>query len=125
LELFPGQELTPELVAAVDRGELFAPGMSGAPNVRLLVYRLKEARADQPPIVFCQEDVNGKGQLKVARSSSGGSEERFNEQLLDFMDRAFRAMWETHSERRVDLRTAAYMVGIARVVEASRQRGLA
>jgi glutamate dehydrogenase (NAD(P)+) len=53
------------------------------------------------------------------------SEERFNEQLLDFMDRAFRATWETHVERRVDLRTAAYMVGIARVAEATRLRGLA
>jgi glutamate dehydrogenase (NAD(P)+) len=53
------------------------------------------------------------------------SEEQFNEQLLDFMDRAFRAMWETHLERRVDLRTAAYMVGIARVAEATRLRGLA
>jgi glutamate dehydrogenase (NAD(P)+) len=53
------------------------------------------------------------------------SEERFNEQLLDFVDRAFRATWETHIERRVDLRTAAYMVGIARVAEAIRLRGLA
>ena len=53
------------------------------------------------------------------------SEERFNEQLLDFMDRAFRATWETHVEHTVDLRTAAYMVGIARVSEATRLRGLA
>jgi glutamate dehydrogenase (NAD(P)+) len=53
------------------------------------------------------------------------SEERFNEQLLDFMDRAFRATWETHIEHKVDLRTAAYMVGIARVAEAIRLRGLA
>jgi glutamate dehydrogenase (NAD(P)+) len=53
------------------------------------------------------------------------SEERFNEQLLDFMDRAFRTMWQTHVERNVDLRTAAYMVGIARVAEATRLRGLA
>jgi len=53
------------------------------------------------------------------------SEERFNEQLLDFMARAFRTTWETHVERRVDLRTAAYMVGMARVAEAVRLRGLA
>jgi len=33
----PGQELTPELLAAVDREERFAPGMSGVPDVRLLV----------------------------------------------------------------------------------------
>jgi glutamate dehydrogenase (NAD(P)+) len=53
------------------------------------------------------------------------SEKHFNEQLLDFMDRAFRATWDTHIERGVDLRTAAYMVGIARVAEATRLRGLA
>ena len=53
------------------------------------------------------------------------SEERFNDQLLDFLDRAFQAMWKHHLERGVDLRTAAYMVGIARVAEAVRLRGLA
>jgi glutamate dehydrogenase (NAD(P)+) len=53
------------------------------------------------------------------------SEERFNEQLSEFIDRAFRSMWETHIDRNVDLRTAAYMVGIARVAEATRWRGLA
>ncbi len=53
------------------------------------------------------------------------SEERFNQQLLDFLDRAFRAMWDRHLERGVDLRTAAYMVGIDRVAEAIRLRGLA
>jgi glutamate dehydrogenase (NAD(P)+) len=53
------------------------------------------------------------------------SEEQFNQQLLEFLDRAFRSMWERHRERKVDLRTAAYMVGIDRVAEAVRLRGLA
>jgi glutamate dehydrogenase (NAD(P)+) len=53
------------------------------------------------------------------------SEERFNSQLLTFMDRAFQAMWSCHKERGVDLRTGAYMVGLARVAEAVRLRGLA
>ncbi len=53
------------------------------------------------------------------------SEERFNEQLLDFMNRAFRSVWELHLQRKIDLRAAAYMVGIGRVAEATRQRGLA
>jgi acetyl esterase len=57
LEPFPGQELTPELLAAVNREERFAPGMNGAPNVRLLVYRPKEARARQPLVV----DIHGGG----------------------------------------------------------------
>jgi glutamate dehydrogenase/leucine dehydrogenase len=38
---------------------------------------------------------------------------------------AFRTMWERHLERNVDLRTAAYMVGVDRVAEAVRLRGLA
>ncbi len=53
------------------------------------------------------------------------TEEQFNQQLLEFMDRAFRTVWEHHAQRGVDLRTAAYMVGITRVAEASRLRGLA
>jgi acetyl esterase len=57
LEPFPGQELTPELLAAVDREERFAPGMSGAPDVRLLVYRPKQVRAGEPLVV----DIHGGG----------------------------------------------------------------
>jgi hypothetical protein len=40
------------------------------------------------------------------------------------LGRAFQSVWERHLERQVDLRTAAYMVGIARVAEAVRLRGL-
>ncbi len=53
------------------------------------------------------------------------SQARFNEELLAFLNRAFRKVWECHVQRGVDLRTAAYMVGIARVSEATRLRGLA
>lgn len=57
LEPFPGQELTPELLAAVDREERFVRGMNGAPEVRLLVYRPKTARSGQPLVV----DMHGGG----------------------------------------------------------------
>ena len=53
------------------------------------------------------------------------SEEQFNKQLLEFLGRAFRSMWDRHLERGVNLRTAAYMIGIDRVAEAVRLRGLA
>ncbi len=53
------------------------------------------------------------------------SEQRFNDELFDFLGRAFRSAWDLHHERQVDLRTAAYMVGMARVAEAVRLRGLA
>jgi acetyl esterase len=57
LEPFPGQELTPELLSAVDREERFAPGMNGAPEVRILLYRPKEERSGRPLIV----DIHGGG----------------------------------------------------------------
>jgi len=53
------------------------------------------------------------------------SQERFNEELLGFLNRVFRKVWDCHVRRGVDLRTAAYMVGIDRVSEATRLRGLA
>jgi glutamate dehydrogenase/leucine dehydrogenase len=52
------------------------------------------------------------------------SEAQFNQQLSEFLDCAFRAMWDRHLERGVDLRTAAYMIGIDRVAEAVRPRSL-
>jgi glutamate dehydrogenase (NAD(P)+) len=53
------------------------------------------------------------------------SEDRFNHELLTFMHRAFHEAWNVSLERRVDLRTAAYMVGMSRVAEAIHLRGLA
>ncbi len=53
------------------------------------------------------------------------TEERFNTELLGFLERAFAQVWRQHLERHVDLRTAAYMIGIARVAEAAQLRGLA
>ena len=53
------------------------------------------------------------------------SEERFNDELLSFLTRAFTSVWACHLEHKVDLRTSAYMVGISRVAEAVRLRGLA
>lgn len=57
LEPFPGQELTPQLLAAVDREERFAPSRYGAPGVRLLLYRPKGARPGQPLVI----DLHGGG----------------------------------------------------------------
>lgn len=53
------------------------------------------------------------------------TENQFNAELLGFMDRAFRTVWDCRVEHGVDLRAAAYMVGITRVAEATRLRGLA
>ncbi len=53
------------------------------------------------------------------------SEARFNDELLVTLRRAFGKVWQTHAERGVDLRTAAYIVGLDRVADAVRLRGLA
>jgi glutamate dehydrogenase (NAD(P)+) len=52
------------------------------------------------------------------------TEERINQNLKEIMDRAFEAVYEMSSTREVDMRTAAYMVAVARVAEATTLRGL-
>jgi glutamate dehydrogenase (NAD(P)+) len=52
------------------------------------------------------------------------SEERINESLKEIMDRAFDAVLEMSRRHEVDMRTAAYMVAVARVAEATTLRGL-
>jgi glutamate dehydrogenase (NAD(P)+) len=52
------------------------------------------------------------------------TEERINESLKGIMDRAFEAVYEMSTTRDVDMRTAAYMVAVARVAEATNLRGL-
>jgi glutamate dehydrogenase (NAD(P)+) len=52
------------------------------------------------------------------------TEERINESLKEIMDRAFEAVHSMSQQRDVDMRTAAYMVAVARVAEATTLRGL-
>jgi glutamate dehydrogenase (NAD(P)+) len=52
------------------------------------------------------------------------TEERINESLKGIMDRAFDAVYQMSTTREVDMRTAAYMVAVARVAEATNLRGL-
>jgi glutamate dehydrogenase/leucine dehydrogenase len=47
-----------------------------------------------------------------------------DEKLEAIMTRAFEAVWNMHNEKKVDMRQAAYMVAIARVVEAYKWRGI-
>jgi acetyl esterase/lipase len=51
IDPYPGQELTAELLDAVDREERFIPGPSGQPDVRVLLYRPKSSRAPLPLVV--------------------------------------------------------------------------
>jgi len=52
------------------------------------------------------------------------TEERINESLKGIMDRAFQAVYAMSKQREVEMRTAAYMVAVARVAEATTLRGL-
>jgi glutamate dehydrogenase (NAD(P)+) len=52
------------------------------------------------------------------------TEERINQSLREIMDRAFEAVHEMSERHEVEMRTAAYMVAVARVAEATTLRGL-
>jgi glutamate dehydrogenase (NAD(P)+) len=52
------------------------------------------------------------------------TEARINESLHEIMDRAFEAVHDMSERHEVDMRTAAYMVAVARVGEATTLRGL-
>jgi glutamate dehydrogenase (NAD(P)+) len=52
------------------------------------------------------------------------TEARINESLKEIMDRAFEAVHHMSDLHEVDMRTAAYMVAVARVAEATTLRGL-
>jgi len=52
------------------------------------------------------------------------TKEEVDEKLEGIMVRAFDAVWNMHNEKKVDMRQAAYMVAINRVVEAYKWRGI-
>jgi glutamate dehydrogenase (NAD(P)+) len=52
------------------------------------------------------------------------TEDRINDSLKGIMDRAFGSVYEMSQRYEVDMRTAAYMVAVARVAEATTLRGL-
>jgi glutamate dehydrogenase (NAD(P)+) len=52
------------------------------------------------------------------------SEDQVNERLRELMERSYAEVADLASERKVSMRTAAQMIGIGRVAEAHRTRGL-
>jgi glutamate dehydrogenase/leucine dehydrogenase len=52
------------------------------------------------------------------------SEKEVNAKLKELMDRAFQAVYTVHLDRKIDMRRAAYVVGVSRVADAHRMRGL-
>ena len=52
------------------------------------------------------------------------SEEHVNEQLKQIMDQAFQSVWDIAREKKVSLRTGAYLVSVKRVIDAKNMRGI-
>jgi len=52
------------------------------------------------------------------------SEKEVNAKLKELMDRAFESVYAVSQEKKIDMRRAAYVVGVSRVAEAHRLRGL-
>lgn len=52
------------------------------------------------------------------------TEATVNEKLKEIMDAAFQAVWEIGQEKQTDLRTAAYLIAVKRVVDAKKSRGI-
>jgi len=52
------------------------------------------------------------------------TEERVNEELKTILDLAFKNVWDITKEKKVSLRTGAYLVAVKRVVEAKKIRGI-
>jgi glutamate dehydrogenase (NAD(P)+) len=51
-------------------------------------------------------------------------ESEVNARLNDIMTRAFNETWQTHQQRGITMRTAAYGIAVNRVAEATMTRGL-
>ena len=52
------------------------------------------------------------------------TEREVNLKLRDLMQKAFEDVYRVHCERKVNMRTAAYLIAVKRVADAHRQRGL-
>ena len=56
--------------------------------------------------------------------SMSWSEEHVNEQLKQIMDQAFQSVWDIAREKKVSLRTGAYLISVKRVIDAKNMRGI-
>ena len=52
------------------------------------------------------------------------SEDHVNEQLKQIMDQAFQSVWDIAREKKVSLRTGAYLISVKRVIDAKNMRGI-
>jgi len=57
-------------------------------------------------------------------SSFFWSEDEINARLVRIMQEAFEAIWKTAEQHRVSLRTATFIIGCTRILQAREVRGL-
>ncbi len=124
------------LVPAAVQNQITA---ENAPNVKADI--VVEA-ANGPTTMEATKILTERGKLLVpdVLASSGGvtvsyfewvqnnqgyywPEEEVEEKLYEIMQKAFETIYNTAQTRRVDMRLAAYMVGVRKMAEASRYRG--
>ena len=118
-------------------------GQLTAARAQKLACRLVVEGANGPSTPEADEAMRGRGITVVpdVLANAGGvtvsyfewvqdfssffwSEADVNANLERIMSEAFRAVWDLHEERRIPLRTAAYVIGCTRVLEAHAVRGL-
>jgi len=144
---FPGSEpLTNEEILAVDCDVLVPAAMQGqitGANAGLVRARMVVEGANGPTTPEADTILGSRGILLVpdVLANAGGvtvsyfewvqdiqsyfwSEAQVNARLSRILKRAFEEVWAAAETHRVDLRTAAYIVGVARVAEATITRGI-
>jgi glutamate dehydrogenase (NAD(P)+) len=143
---FPGIEvISPDDLLAIECDVLIPAALGGMiheGNADRISTRMIIEGANSPTTPAADEILNGKGVHVVpdVMANAGGvvcsyfewvqnlqhfrwSEREVNDKLGGVMRRAYRDVGARAREERISLREAAYLVGIERVVEASRTRG--
>jgi len=144
---FPGSEsIAPEELLAVDCDILVPAALGGqitAANAGSIKAKLVAEAANGPTTPEADEifQRNGVIMLPDILANAGGvvcsyfewvqclqkfswSENQVCHNLSDFMKKAFHAVYQIAQERKVDMRTAALMLAISRVAEATKVRGI-
>jgi glutamate dehydrogenase/leucine dehydrogenase len=112
-------------------------------NAPKIQARIIGEGANGPTTPEADEILNGNGKFVIpdVLANAGGvtvsyfewvqalqeyfwSEKEVNAKLKELMDRAFQAVYTVHLDRKIDMRRAAYVVGVSRVADAHRMRGL-
>ena len=99
---------------------------SGGPTTPAADRVLKDHGVFVIPDILCNAGGVTVSYFEWAQNMQGYSwdETQVNRELERFMKRAFQEVYLTSQRYKSDMRTAAYILGVGRVAEATRVRGL-